>query len=274
MRNVFEIAGGSIAGRDHRHSLTNTQDAFCWDCDGDTLVAVVCDGCGSEKNSEVGAQIGCRLVAKDLLNVCKTKSSIALQANRILDEVARDLTTWVGRIADLMAGDQAMKTGIICQYFLFTVVAAIMTRYTTCVAMAGDGVFIINGEVFHKTSKDNKPDYLSYGAMNPSRVPSFSLVHMRPTCEVNSLVIGSDGLADLIAAADKNIPGKDEKVGPISQFWERDLFFRNPFAIQHRLNLINRSASHIDWAKQITSQEHGPMTDDTTLVSIRRKTHA
>jgi hypothetical protein len=39
-------------------------------------------------------------------------------------------------------------------------------------------------------------------------------VKWKPTCEINSLVIGSDGLADLIAAADRNIPGKDEKVRP------------------------------------------------------------
>ena len=272
MRNVFEIAGGSIAGRDHRHSLMNTQDAFCFDSDENTLVAVVCDGCGSEKHSEVGAQIGCRLVANSLLSACKTNSIV--QTHYCLDGVARDLTAWIGRIADLMVRDPALKSTIICEYFLFTVVAAIMTRDYTCIAIAGDGVSIINGEVSHKTAKDNKPDYLSYGILNPSRMPSLISVRWRPTCEVNSLVIGSDGLADLIAAADQKIPGKDEKVGPISQFWERDLFFRNPFAIQHRLNLINRSASHIDWAKQITSQEHGPMTDDTTLVSIRRKTHA
>lgn len=270
MRNIFEIAGGSIAGRDHRHSLMNAQDAFCFDSDGNTLVAVVCDGCGSEKHSEVGAQIGCRLVAKNLLNACKTICE-TIEFSNVFDGVARNLATWVDRMADSMSGDKVMKTGIICEYFLFTVVAVVMTREYTCVAMAGDGVFIVNGEVSHVKAKDNKPDYLSYGILNPSRMPSITPVKWKPTCEVNSLVIGSDGLADLIAAADRNIPGKDEKIGPISQFWMRDLFFRNPFGIQHRLNLINRSASHIDWAKQTTSQEHGPMTDDTTLISIRRK---
>src|SRR5439155_16598404 len=62
----FQLAGATVAGRLHHVSGRNNQDAFAWAQSPGGLVAVVCDGCGSAPHSEVGAQLGARLVAKTL----------------------------------------------------------------------------------------------------------------------------------------------------------------------------------------------------------------
>ncbi len=67
MKSIFEIAGGSILGRSHRLTGKNNQDALCCFQESDCTVAVVCDDCGSGAQSEVGAHIGARLVARAVL---------------------------------------------------------------------------------------------------------------------------------------------------------------------------------------------------------------
>src|SRR5260221_416756 len=62
----FDIAAGTAAGRAHVLTGRNNQDAFAWAQSPGGIVAVVCDGCGSSAHSEVGAQLGSRLVAKAL----------------------------------------------------------------------------------------------------------------------------------------------------------------------------------------------------------------
>ena len=92
-----------------------------------------------------------------------------------------------------------------------------------------------------------------------------------PTKEISSLLIGSDGLENLILAAENNIPGKNEKVGPINQFWEDDRYFKNPDMIRRRLTLVNRTITKTDWDNRKILKEHGLLPDDTTLIVIRRK---
>ena len=59
----FQLAFATVAGRMHHLSGRNNQDAYAWTQGPGGLIAVVCDGCGSGPHSEVGAQVGARLVA-------------------------------------------------------------------------------------------------------------------------------------------------------------------------------------------------------------------
>ena len=67
LRETFEIAVGTVIGRDHRVSGKNNQDAFCCLMADHLIVAVVCDGCGSSPHSEVGAKIGAKIIAAEIL---------------------------------------------------------------------------------------------------------------------------------------------------------------------------------------------------------------
>ncbi|MEM9543880.1 MAG: hypothetical protein AAGA60_30905, partial [Cyanobacteria bacterium P01_E01_bin.42] len=88
------------------------------------------------------------------------------------------------------------------------------------------------------------------------------------SCEIEkleSLLIGTDGVEDLMNAADRNLPGKSEKVGSISQFWQEDRYFKNPDILRRKLSLINREFYCSGQPKEV-----GLLQDDTTLIAIRK----
>jgi hypothetical protein len=74
---------------------------------------------------------------------------------------------------------------------------------------------------------------------------------------VDSLLVGTDGVLDLEALADRCAAPGAGTVGPLRQFWEDDRFFLNPDMVRRRLTVIGRGPS-------------GPLPDDTTLIVLRR----
>lgn len=271
MESLFETASGSVAGRDHVHAGRNNQDALCVLTEPEVTVAVVCDGCSSGRFSEVGAQLGARLVAtglRDALAMGKPPDE-ALERSR-LDVLAhvRALANAIGESLSQAVND----------YFLFTAVVAVIGPDRTFVAGIGDGMFVYNGEpVRLGPFPNNEPPYLAYAITGSSLAGDrgAALRFMRyldvPTGEVSSLLIGTDGAADLAEAQERLLPGRDEPAGPVSQFWENDRFFRNPFILGRRLNLINPSQGVVRVRNGIVERAEGLLPDDTTLVVVRRR---
>jgi protein phosphatase 2C-like protein len=274
MAMSFELAGGSVMGRDHIRTGKNCQDAYSWKRSGGVYVAAVCDGCGSSDNSEVGAQIGVKLVVEATLRHYLADPSTFLYGamkNPGLQAVKRSVLTKVQALAEGMAGSFSEN---VSQYFLFTILGVIVDpkEGKAVIFGCGDGVFYVNDHLTAMHSPNNAPAYLSYNLVETNQSPpDLGVLWMGPIEEVKSILIGTDGVEDLARSFDKPIPGKEEKIGPISQFWEKDGPFRNPFLIGHRLTLINRSISRVDWEKKAMSEAHGPLRDDTTFVVIRRK---
>ncbi|MBI4142843.1 hypothetical protein HY480_03150 [Candidatus Uhrbacteria bacterium] len=91
------------------------------------------------------------------------------------------------------------------------------------------------------------------------------------TDQVHSILLGTDGVVDLIVAANRNIPGKDELVGPLAQFWTEDRYFKNPDMIRRRLTIINRDVVGWDAARGCIDTQRGLLPDDAALVAIRRR---
>lgn len=271
---MFEMAGGSIPGRDHTTTQKNSHDAFHFTSSGSLGIAVVCDGCGSGEHSEVGAKLMARIVTAQVQRLYHNDPSAFRigQIERGLMQVRRSILSHVQLLADSMGGSFSQVIG---EYFLSTILGVIVTLDHTFVFGAGDGVMALNGDVrILAPSEGNMPDYLSYGLVETEKkglVPTLKLVASVSTKELQSALIGTDGVGDLIGAADKNIPGKDERVGLVSQFWDEDRFFKNAFNIHRRLNLINRTVTQVDYEKRVVNEQHGHLEDDTTLVVIRRK---
>ncbi len=259
----FEIAAGSVIGREHVLAGRNNQDASALWSGPDLLAAVVCDGCGGEPSSEVGAHLGCRLTLGALqrhsgeLNVDTASDVIAA----VGDEILADL----GRIADV-AGQ-----GTIGPCLLFTIVGAAVTRDTACVFAAGDGVVAVNDAVVVLSSADNAPDYLAYGLTGPETAARLRLVRALPAQSLRSLLIATDGAIDIIAAEGRRSPGSTGEVGPLASFWRDDRFFTNPFLLGRRLRQLNRATEHIDWVRRRVDRTPALLHDDTTLAVIRRK---
>ena len=84
--DYFEYAIGSIIGRNHVLAGKNNQDAYRIVANEKFIIAVMCDGCGSGKHSEVGAKLGARVVSNalaDILNQSPTQDLEILDVGQI-----------------------------------------------------------------------------------------------------------------------------------------------------------------------------------------------
>jgi hypothetical protein len=241
----FEIAGGSVAGRAHAAAGRNNQDAFCWALDADGLVAVVCDGCSSGPHSEVGAQVGSRLFVQAAARLLGAD----LEAADLLEQVGQDVLASLRVLARGMCVDAASFSRTVSDHFLFTIVGVLITARGATTFSLGDGLVVVNGERTELGPfPNNQPPYLGYALLPnaPDRGAgdrlSFAIDRSLAASDVQSLVLGTDGAVELE-----------------SPFWSDDRFFTNPDMVRRRLTVLSRGA------------RGGLLSDDTTLVVIRRK---
>lgn len=268
---LFEIAGGRVIGRDHRKSGKPCQDAFAWVRGRRSIAAVVADGCGSGRHSEVGAHIGARLWTGALSKRLEAGACVADPElwGRTREDVLAHL-----RIAARGMGGPLRE--IVSDFMLFTLVGAAITSELTAVFSIGDGVVAINGTVDQiGPFPGNQPPYLAYDLLDGVECDtSASIRALRPTRDVDSILLATDGAEDLIRVANESIPGRDQRVGGLEQFWTREALFRNPDALRRRLAVINRESFVPDWSRQHIARTSGILPDDTAIVAIRRPAEA
>jgi serine/threonine protein phosphatase PrpC len=265
----FEIAGGSVQGSAHALAGRNNQDAFCWARSGASLVAVVCDGCSSAPHSEVGAALGSRLLVQSIAARLGTQRSpeARLEAARA-DVVARlrSLAAAMSIDGTSTAPGGATHFGqTVADHFLFTVVGALVHDGTATTFSLGDGLAVVNGErALLGPFPNNEPPYLGYALLDDGTpCPAFTLGRSLPAAELETLLLGTDGLIDLEALAERPLTAERDVVGPLRQFWEEDRFFRNADMVRRRLTIIARGAGRETRGRLLS--------DDTTLVAIRRR---
>jgi hypothetical protein len=264
---MHEIAFGSILGIEHARVGRNNQDAACVRVFGDQIVAVVCDGCssgipGHPSHNEVGAQLGARIVA----------SAIVAQLNDTGDvdwwKLANDTTASLRFVLASMGAATAdsADVGTVLDMFLFTTVIAVVGARKATFAALGDGAVFVNGEPIRFGGfPGNMPPYLGYRLI-PSQISPdllwFSVLKEMPAAELDSFLVGSDGVEYLVAAGERPMPGGTLPVGDISLLWTEDRYFKNPDAIRRRLTLVNGG---------VERRHPGYLKDDTTLVVGRRR---
>lgn len=266
MKNVFQLATGTIIGREHQRLGKNNQDAFHTLTHEDYAIAVVCDGCGSGLHSEVGATIGAKLIVETIAQKLKD----GLDQPYFWDNLRLELLSQIKTIVNILTQEKNI-TEFIYNYCLFTLVGVIITPLKTVIFAIGDGIILVNNQLTEiEKFANNAPPYLAYGLCNYPELSQFKIYHELDTKEVESILIGTDGVHDLILAENRNFPGKNEKIGHISQFWLQDSYFKNPDLIRRKLNLINREITKPDWHNQTIKKEVGLLPDDTTLIVIRK----
>jgi hypothetical protein len=270
----FEFAGGSVSGREHRRGIPrNKQDAYHLERTPYGVILLVADGCGSGSDTEVGAAIAVRLAVTYIHRLLARGYK---PGPGLLDRVRQSVLSQIHILAQDM-GESLSE--VVNRYFLFTLGGAIITEEETTFFFLGDGVVIINGEVIVLDSgPTNRPIYPAYALTgstltdgDPSKL-QFQIVRQCPTTELQSFLVGTDGVNDVIEHEASILPGSSsEPFGPISQFWEQSRFFGDgaPVAITRRLNLMAR-----DWKRSGSAGRHvidsGLLSDDTTLVVGRR----
>jgi serine/threonine protein phosphatase PrpC len=256
LSSQFEYACGSIIGRNHVFASKNNQDALriiLWD---QFITAVVCDGCGSGKHSEVGAKIGSRMVTDaiaDLLN-----QGLAISEPDFWDVLKINLLQKLKDFVAISNEDPESVMEFVNNYLLFTIVGLVITPSETVTFTIGDGAIAVNGKLTQIPAyPDNAPPYLAYGLYRPDAI-EFEIRDRLPTAEVESILIATDGIDDLIA------------VEEVHQFWQEDRYFKNPDAVRRKLTMLNREEVKPDWQRQELIKRSGVLSDDTTLIAIRR----
>lgn len=273
MLKEIQFAGGSIPGTEHtmpgQPAWVNNHDAYVILSSTHCLTAVVCDGCGSGEHSEVGAKLGSALIARAIVDQAErallVNQSADLSADAFWQRISRIVIGQLTALAHSMGGSLSQVVG---DYFLFTVVGAVVTDSSVFVFSLGDGTYAVNGKIYALGPfPNNEPPYLMYALTGTSRGGSgYSLFvnHIIPAENFQSLLIGTDGVSFFVSASDSIVPGRQETVGPLSQFWEDNSYFENPDMIRRKLAMISRERSD---GKRVKG---GPLKDDIALVVVRR----
>ena len=272
MKERYELAMGSIVGREHIRLGCNNQDALSvLSCDRFT-VAVVCDGCGSGRHSEVGAKIGARLVVETVSKFLESDAIANPGDSQFWQCIHQDILIQLQLFIKAMGGNWQQTLN---DYFLFTIMGVLITSENVCIFSLGDGVILLNNNLTRLSFSDNAPPYITYGLkylQKNQECPQELQFQIHQCCsieEFSSLLIGTDGVSDLIEACDRTLPGKAEKVGNISQFWQDDSYFKNSDKVRRKLYLMNRAVHQPGKPKEM-----GLLPDDTTLIVIRKSDRA
>ncbi len=268
----FKSAGGSVPGTDHinsgQPSWRNNQDAFAIEVTDTHIVAVVSDGCGANPRSEVGATLGSRIVCQALHEFFDSGGQVTAQtASELLSHVEMQLVRNM-RLTAEMLGDQTSFESRVKECLLFTLVGAVVTDSVAFVFTYGDGVFAINGDIsVIEEFEGDAPPYPAYRLVStdmPDSALGFQLRAYMSADEVQSILIGTDGVEKFIAAEHTVLSGKGGEVGPLAQFWENQKFVNNPDNIRRRLAVINND--HVVEGRI----KSGHLRDDTTIVVVQR----
>ena len=275
LSDVFEIASGTITGFDHVISSKNNQDGLAIYADDDQLIAAVCDGCSGSKKAEVGSNIAARLI----VNLLRDNHSLYYEDARALERLKDDFLIGLCNVAKELDTNYRQ---VLIEYFQFTTVVMVLNRIQNklWIFSIGDGAIAVNGEfVDLGPFPDNAPPYVVYNMLDTSlaqdnpELLDFRLNYELELDELQSAMIGSDGVIDLVNISEHKMPGKQTLVGPLSQFWENDLFFRNRDALRRKLVLTSRESIKLDRSTTPFGlrKEPGLVPDDTTMFIIRRK---
>ena len=261
MNEQYEVAGGSTVGRDHRLIPKNNHDAWTVRRSDDLTVCIVADGCGSGKHSEIGANLGVQLLSEHLVREYSDPATVSWQ------RAERAVLSHIDILARAMSEDYRK---VIENYFLFTYVGVVIGREKSVFFACGDGLIAINDTLRALGPfPGNMPPYLCYQLISENVSIDPGLIRLIPLIEVanedmDTFMIATDGVDDLLKAQEERMPGLTKQVGPLSQFWSDERYFRgNPEIVSRQLKLIGR-----DWPRE--SPEAGLLSDDTTIVVGKR----
>ena len=184
----FLIAAGSITGTDHKRPLntTNCQDSYYYAVEDEKIVAVITDGCGAFRHSEVGAKLGARIIVKRLMQ------------NYSWDQAWARIVSDLGMIAGTLETGQYSWSEAVENFLLFTIVGVMITPKRTFIFTRGDGAVCVNNNttVF---SQNNTPDYLGYHLINSTREQTPVIRDSFSTNDIVNIALATDGAQSQLA---------------------------------------------------------------------------
>lgn len=253
MTGRFDVAGGAVIGKHHTLAGRGGQDAFAFYEGEAGLAAVVCDGCSSGGDNEVGAKLGAKLLVKALYRT--------MSAGRSPWDDTLWKEVWEETLSTIEKVTRGMDDQEIAEMFLFTVVGVAVGERDACLFAAGDGVVAVGEEVIELGPfEGNAPPYPAYALLRGSARDASLLTFRRElrADELTTALVGTDGVAGFREYEDKVFPGTQERVGPLASFWREERYFKNKDAVRRRLQRMNNS-------------KPGLLDDDAAVVVVRRR---
>lgn len=256
----FLATAGSVVGREHVRVHKNNQDGYAIASDGETIVAAVTDGCSSSKYSEVGARLAAAWLAR-----CATTYAPGPTGPERAEALGDALIDFISSVCIQMSPGGMPIDDLLHHYFLFTYLCVVLTREDVWIVGQGDGVFSVNGvTTVLDSGPDNAPRYPAYRLADPKRLKGGAetvhggkpaTLYTGASADLESLVIGTDGLVDLMQSADQSLHDGSRQ-GGLEQFERENRFITNPTLVHKKLVVIGEGL--------------GRLRDDTTMVLIRR----
>lgn len=270
----IEIAKATVQGRRHREIGKNNQDALCIVNKSDVVIGLVADGCGSCEQSEVGSNLAVRMIAQLIEKNYTTCQNI----EGLLEKVRLDCLAEF-RVLINQLGISVSRS--VNDFFLFTLVGFILTPEELVVFSLGDGIAMVNDEIIKLGPfPHNEPPYLMYAltgstlANQSDDLLKFQILKKVKFDKFAQVIIGTDGIDDLIAKEGENLPGKKIVIPVFKDFVGDDKLFKNSDLLRRKLSLINRDVSKYKKNLQrcIVNVicEKGLLEDDTTLIIVRK----
>jgi serine/threonine protein phosphatase PrpC len=199
-------APGSVHINAGQPGKTNNQDALATATFDRGFVAVVCDGCGSQPLSGIGADFGAHAIKRTLLkHLAHTKAS-ELDWSKVTEDLTKILRTEAEMYAE-NSTLQAFELAVV-ERFLFTSVVLIVDGERAYVVAFGDGVVIIDDEdIVLEPPILNAPPYMGYLLLQKTAYHdddkkehlAFKTIREMPCADIQKgIIIGTDGLTDLL----------------------------------------------------------------------------
>lgn len=204
---AYGTTAGSVHKNPHGPGATNNQDAVQPILVNKRVVGgVICDGCGSMPHSEIGSQFGAKAIADIVADEYVKNKPIQWK------EVTKKAVEEIKRGARLYKSKTETLEDAIKEYFLFTVVIAVVHDNKVIIAACGDGIFMHDNDIWEiEIPIKNAPPYLAYNLI-PSKYKAHSdyldicEVHSVPLEKIKkSIIIGSDGLSELASASTSDL---------------------------------------------------------------------
>lgn len=292
----FQISAGTIPGRSHVGSGNllngrNNQDAYEVNDSEDCIVAMVHDGCGSGLHSEVGAKIGgailCRLIVESVRKSEREELATFQSTSTLLERSRKRFSIMLRTIVSCLAPDPcecSFRETCHCHYkrfvhnyLLFTTIGIIITPARAAIFSLGDGLYALNGRVREVGPyPDNAPPYIAYSIMDETSGEDdflrFKVHELIDTAELETALLGTDGLKELLDKEFETVPGKRQIIGHVSKLWRDDRFFddNNHELITPWLRQLNSEVVKLNTADMRLERHLGLLPDDTTVIALRR----
>lgn len=218
-------------GISHRKLFYNNQDAYkIIDKEG-FVVGVVCDGCGSCMNSEIGSKLTAEFVANYCaLNFIDKKFDGQALAKAVISFYEKCSTLVLTKDNNIFISDT----------FFTTIIGFIFSNKQNIVFSSGDGVIVHNNSI-EIIDQKNAPNYLAHNLLSQKSY-SFTETIIEDS-DFSRLLISTDGIEDL---------------------WESE----DPQIIVEKLFSDENFKNEVELSKFLASSK---IYDDTTMILIKKQ---